>query len=524
MPVIFFSQARLDPDPHHDGYMYGGAVAFMSGLLPNRDFFSQYGPLTPITQGEILNLFGPSLLNLRLFSCLLLTLIGYLVFNLTKNYLGSTLAASMVFYWAISSPVFILPAVLPWASIITSFLILVVIKLCDNLKKNSVLIPFILVIGFFYRLQLILILVLILIYVWKFSFKIEKEIFHKLIKSSLLAIFLSVSILSLIGILKPFFNENILWAFNNYAPLPTGINKALIFKRLELLWFPIFGLTYLLIGVLLRKYKTIKILRHKKMINIATLAILIIALVYLSNQAIEHPSFHNYKYILKYISLNSQFSGNYAIVFTALILCIIYLAGKLNVDFRDGLRIVICLAVLIQLYPQWDQMHVWYLSPIFLALLAPFTKILDFKAISGNLGMLILVLSVSLLPNFFNNLNLHRVGFNNKALIGMLGEPKYSNGLNSTLNLLQYASVDGKIFFDCPHGIYAAAGGKFISYSGSYVNFAPDSSKNKLTSNKIFVCNQSLDSITAYEKINNLQIIWKIGIGPDTFNALFLRS
>ena len=523
IPAIFFSQARLDPDPHHDGYMYGGAVAFMSGLLPNKDFFSQYGPLTPITQGEILKLFGPSLLNLRLFTCLLLTLIGYLIFNLTKNQFGLSVAAILSIYWAISAPIFLLPTALPWASVITTLLVMIVIKLCKNLEKNASIISFLLVIGTFYRIQVIMILIFILIYVRKFNINSEKNLIRKLLFSSSVSLLLCISFFSFSGILESFINENLIWAFKNYAPLPTGVNSALIFKRLELFWFPIFGTAFSILYFLSCKVKIIKNLKIKTIVSLAPITIAITILVLVSNQVIVKPSFHNFKYILKYIFLNIQFAGNYAIIFSTLIVCVFYLRQKADLDFQDGLRLVMCLAVLFQLYPQWDQMHVWYLSPIFLALLAPFTKILDFKAISAKLGVLILILSVSLLPNFLNNLNLHRVGFNNKALIGMLGEPKHSNGLNSTLNLLQYASVDGKFFFDCPHGLYAGAGGRFISSSGSYVNFAPDSSRNKLNSNKIFVCNQSLESISTYEKFNNLQIIWKIRIGPDTFNALFLR-
>ena len=65
--VFVFSAYRLEPDPHHDGVIYGAAVGASQGLVPQRDFLSQYGPMQPLINGIWLTLFGTSMLSLRFF-------------------------------------------------------------------------------------------------------------------------------------------------------------------------------------------------------------------------------------------------------------------------------------------------------------------------------------------------------------------------------------------------------------------------------------------------------------------------
>ena len=62
------AQYRWNPDPHHDGIMLTGAIAYIDGYLPNSEYFAQYGPLTSIFQGFGLLVFGKTLLGLRLFT------------------------------------------------------------------------------------------------------------------------------------------------------------------------------------------------------------------------------------------------------------------------------------------------------------------------------------------------------------------------------------------------------------------------------------------------------------------------
>ena len=79
--LIFFANiSRFDPDPHHDGVMFTAALASALGKVPNREFFAQYGPLTPVLQGMWLDLTSPTLFNLRLLHAIILTISALLMF------------------------------------------------------------------------------------------------------------------------------------------------------------------------------------------------------------------------------------------------------------------------------------------------------------------------------------------------------------------------------------------------------------------------------------------------------------
>ena len=76
--AVFLIQARLDPDVHHDGIAFTAALANSTGLKPNLDYFSQYGPVAPIVQGLFLDIFGARLIVLRILTALMLTIIALL--------------------------------------------------------------------------------------------------------------------------------------------------------------------------------------------------------------------------------------------------------------------------------------------------------------------------------------------------------------------------------------------------------------------------------------------------------------
>jgi hypothetical protein len=78
---IYISQVRIEPNGIHDGIMFPGAVASSEGLIPNRDFFSQYGPITPILQGYWLKVFPVEIISLRILDAILLATIGLYLFG-----------------------------------------------------------------------------------------------------------------------------------------------------------------------------------------------------------------------------------------------------------------------------------------------------------------------------------------------------------------------------------------------------------------------------------------------------------
>lgn len=77
--------ARLDFDPHHDGYMLAQAVAISEGLSAHSDVFGQYGPLTPWFQSMALWLPVEPALAIRIANAGLLSLSVYLLTEMGRR-------------------------------------------------------------------------------------------------------------------------------------------------------------------------------------------------------------------------------------------------------------------------------------------------------------------------------------------------------------------------------------------------------------------------------------------------------
>ena len=78
--------ARLDFDPHHDGYMLAQAIAIRDGLSEHADVFGQYGPLTPWLQSLALRLPLDPVLAIRITNAALLSLSVYLLTELGRKH------------------------------------------------------------------------------------------------------------------------------------------------------------------------------------------------------------------------------------------------------------------------------------------------------------------------------------------------------------------------------------------------------------------------------------------------------
>ena len=95
--TFFFSSSFFIPDPHHDGivFFYGNQVA--QGLVPNRDFYSQWGPLYAFIVSIPILLFS-EMYSLRIFQGLSLMVLIIIFYKISKivlpanySYLGSFL-------------------------------------------------------------------------------------------------------------------------------------------------------------------------------------------------------------------------------------------------------------------------------------------------------------------------------------------------------------------------------------------------------------------------------------------------
>jgi 4-amino-4-deoxy-L-arabinose transferase-like glycosyltransferase len=117
----FFSQARLDPQPEHDGYMLATAIGVSEGQRLYVDIVSWYGPATTWLQSLAINILGAELLSIRYLSSLILTLTALVLFLVTKEISNTAYATLAAAIWVSFNPSWsVLPndfmPQLPWPS------------------------------------------------------------------------------------------------------------------------------------------------------------------------------------------------------------------------------------------------------------------------------------------------------------------------------------------------------------------------------------------------------------------------
>lgn len=122
--VALLPFARLGVDPHHDGVMLHPALMVERGFVVHRDVFSQNGPLTSIVQAGFIFLLGPSLLSIRVGSCILLACTGAVLFSLNRRFFGTGVATvamilslCLTYFFSPTSPMH------PWPSDLMVFLV-----------------------------------------------------------------------------------------------------------------------------------------------------------------------------------------------------------------------------------------------------------------------------------------------------------------------------------------------------------------------------------------------------------------
>ena len=119
--------ASLDFDRHHDGVMVAAAIAVRDGLLPNRDVFAQYGPVTPLLQGIWLRLFAEPALGIRLLNVLLIAIAAFAMADLGRKAPKSwpiSLSAGRwaTVTWIVLADHFLWVPALPWSSTVAATL------------------------------------------------------------------------------------------------------------------------------------------------------------------------------------------------------------------------------------------------------------------------------------------------------------------------------------------------------------------------------------------------------------------
>jgi hypothetical protein len=505
-------------DPHHDGIMYTAAVGVYEGKVPNRDFFTQYGPVTPLIQGFWFRIFGPTLFSLKILTGLGLALIGILLYVAARRKYSIYLSTLLSICWVLTGPFG-----LPWSSIFSTIFILISLLLlqrnfdASSLRTNSLsgfLVGFFLAVGTFTRIQTLLVYVAVFFALLFFDTKSKYQSLIARVSLGYFATVFSILLaLANLNALKPFFDQCILWAAMNYGGGP----KVSVSFFFNLAWIPFYGLVSLFVIYALQRL----ISRGVGLINLIALALSTVYLVLTLLSFLERTgpqTLRNPKVLGVIAGEKSYFIFNFTVLtlffFVTLYLFIKSWSGgkfdrhKIGID--NCVYLVVALASSLQLYPYTDEYHIAFISPILLAAL--FFLVSDFinpSLYSKPLTIFIAALIPALLVQFISVASIPRNEFRSKTFAGIYGSWASAESLDLTLKKLEKESPG--IRFICADGIYAGAGGKYLSIDEKFVTWGPDS-QGEAQANRLFLCYSDQKTMDTYVSAGwkvKFKVLWK---------------
>ena len=520
--IYFLSFARLDPEPHHDGVLLAAAIGVSEGKIPNKEVFTQYGPVTPLFQGLWLRFTEPSLLSLRIFTALLLAICGLVLFLILKSITNLYLASLVSISWAVSYPFFILPINLPWASIIATLLvlisILVLISTRFGLQSNDgiILITMILVFGIFVRIHMVIPVIVIGTYYlhhW-IRYKISK-LFILWLTTTFVGLSFCIGVLHYLGALKSYVDQTILWPISYYATPAIGFSKGEIVALALLLFFPGFlFLLYLLYKISISKIET----KFKSLFFFA----LILTVVTLSNVDVPHKSYLNPLYVA--VSLSQNFPST--ISYSAVTLLLFYFwKERKKLAFFDLKLLPVALgaSLIPQLYPAHDTLHLYWIAPGVIAAVVIYNSIRASDNPTSRLTQLTPVLwSIVIVCLVLGGMHLReeRVAYYAPVVRGMLGVQSTAQPIDEMLIAIDRLPKDATIKFDCAHGLFAVAGGRYLASDERFVNWGVTKSEGDF--NYTLICDLTED--TAREISRKTEIIKEVKLATGQILVLTSNS
>jgi len=503
MTTNFFANfwlSRFEPDIHHDGYVLAGAIAASEGLLPNRDFFTQYGPLGPLLQGFWLQLTSPTLLNLRILNALLITLnftVAIMLVAKNWSFRFSILVVSTIAFSYTS----VLPPMLPWTSVLlTSTLLfaLILLRKPDHHRKsiyspNFFFAGLVLGVGIYIRIHGLFVIMAVATFLL-----LQRSLIKlgSLLGGFVFTVFIATLIQWKTNSLSAFIQQVFVSPFTDYTsngnyPLKTQIvNLFLLFSSfiyLLLLVLSIFCIKKIIVGT--------KESASKKAFSWLLFSVTSV-LAYtlgtrIANLPVADRSFLNPQYFLYFFSNNWRHLLAYCAV-AVLLLQLRNVFGDLKIRLKADKHVpfFFALGTLTQLFPTADYFHLWWITPVLVVCCA--------QVIPQERARMFLV------PALMTSVLLANLLF----FVDFVSTPRYlvtstvaknmytSNlGLQTSLEAAVRNVPPGEGYFHCNHGIFAVADGKYLPTHWDFVNWGPQFPNKENRSGRHFYCDSNVDEI-----------------------------
>jgi len=490
---------RFDPDIHHDGIMFTPAVAFSEGLLPNRDVFAYYGPGSPIIQGLAIRILGANVYSLRILGAAVFALSFTLVFYLLKKKFSASWALTFTLLGAIPAA-----SILPWSTAFTTLanLICLTLLIRSMIAKDQRLIKFLVIaasfiigLSFYIRIHQIFVSFTVLIYL----FFVRKD------KRQTSSWFVGLILSHVLVLLLMFLNgmaTGFLWDCIIYPQSVAIIKTFEISYFVGLLWYPLLSIITIAHVILIKRAY------RKSLLQTFIITIMSLILGYVGYRVSHLPrtgwvTYRNPKIVaIDGFWLSNVLIGYFSAT-AVLILGLKFLVDKKSkISSENSLGIFLALGVLPQLYPMYDRMHLWLITPVLM--IPALFYLADSRFWNSNtknstkfVALSLLALQVFTIAHF---VGVKRAVFDSPSLIHMLATPESVKRIDPSVQMLSHFK-DEKMVFNCNNAFYAAAIQEFQSSSKYYVNWGKAGKETpEVESKYIFICNLTRGEFKKYEK------------------------
>lgn len=495
-------QYRWNPDPHHDGIMFTAAVGFNEGLRPNVDFFAQYGPLGPILQGLGLQVFGTTLFGLRFFSAILLIFSGAMFTIRAFQAYGLKVACGLWVCWSLTGPMG-----LPWSSVISTFLIVLVLFFSFGYRRQTFLfrpqvflfVSQLLIIGSLIRIHLAVIVLLIGLTLVSKRSSLPRGFTSRWLSLSITNTLLLIFLLYKFEVLGAYFDQSFVWAISRYST-PELTRTYLS----GLIWFVIIPLAALILTLLLNRFSSFPN-KLKYPTVIVSLALLALFLIYANSYTnSETESLFDPRYFLIEFFRRISLMLDYIPVTLLLLAISISIFKRQRLFQKNNLSNLILLSIglgtLAQLYPLFDPWHLWLISPVIIMCLILLRTEYRFHAnYSKPLAYISIVVTLSLGVNFAQGLRSQTYEFESVVLSGMTSSREDASELDETMLAIEKIGIESQsVQFLCTDGLYASATQSYLSQGPLFVDWGLDKSPLGTHTRLIFVCDYTQDAINQY--------------------------
>jgi len=540
--IYFLGIARLNPDPHHDGVQFAAAVGIADGLNIHSQVFQQYGLVGAWIQGATLDLFGATLLNLRIENAVLLTIAALLLLRICLLLrIPKTVSVLLCLVWAVSCPVSsVTPGSFgfwPWSSVFALVFLLAnaAVLLNSQIKRRNLTDWEIYLAGLtcaviiFTRFQVgaaaaLVNLVLIGVGLGRSSIADRNSRLWKFLLSLSIGVGFFMGVLAIQGSIPSFFEQIISGPLRQYTnPFDWNFFKL----------YYVLGSLPTLIAVLLMALAWRHLKGDVRTVAVGLIGLALGSLMYFGNwrDSAYLNKFPTWNLILDVQGIGLLFASvAYFLILGFFAICFFFTrdfqypaiasGSAFGETIKDaylvfgktpkgvsrystpaqyarrqkmavlGTLLMLEIPFIIQFYPIADVYHLWWAVPLFLVLvpytLANFASRRGVKVIMSSILVPALISSTVM---FVGLIKVPRIEITEGALKGMQIEGRYVASYAALDPVLRDLPPRSTQFF-CRDGLISTWNGSYVQVDASYVNWAWVLPGQEITNtpSRIFVC------------------------------------